>query len=171
MLQEEMTHGSQRMRADRGRDTAGVVAAPPVIYGVALIVALSMHAASSIHITSSPGRVLRLVGVGVIALGLLLSGAVMREFARAGTAVSPYHETTHFVSTGPYRYTRNPDYIGQTLMYAGIALATNSWWPLLLLPPALLTIHYGVVRREERYLEAKFGQNYRDYTSRVSRWL
>ena len=85
--------------------------------------------------------------------------------------MSPYRETTRFVCTGPYRYTRNPDYIGQTLIYGGIAMGANSWWPLFLLPPALLVIQYGVIRREERYLEAKFSQEYRDYTARVPRWL
>jgi protein-S-isoprenylcysteine O-methyltransferase Ste14 len=112
-----------------------------------------------------------LAGVSLIVVGLLLSAAVVRAFRSAGTHVSPYRETTRFVRHRPYRFTRNPDYIGQTLIYGGIAVVVNSWWPLLLLPLALLVVHYGVVRREERYLEAKFGQEYRDFTARVPRWL
>ena len=57
------------------------------------------------------------------------------------------------------------------MIYLGVAVATGSWWPFLLLPLLLVTIQLGVVRREERYLEAKFGQEYRDYKARVSRWL
>jgi protein-S-isoprenylcysteine O-methyltransferase Ste14 len=124
-----------------------------------------------VRIASLPGGVLRLAGVALIALGLLLSIAVVRAFGRVGTPVPPYRPTTHFVTTGPYRYTRNPDYIGQTLTYVGIAIVANSWWPLFLLPLVLLVVQRGVVRREERYLEVKFGQEYRDYMARVPRWL
>jgi protein-S-isoprenylcysteine O-methyltransferase Ste14 len=56
-------------------------------------------------------------------------------------------------------------------MYAGIALVAKSWWPLVLLPLVLILVQRGVVRREERYLEAKFGQEYRNYLERVPRWL
>ena len=153
------------------RDTAGVIAPPPVLYGAALIVAESAHALHPFRIAAPPAGVVRLAGVTLLACGLLLSVAVMRVFGRAGTPVPPYRPTTRLVIVGPYRYSRNPDYVGQTLMYVGIALVTNSWWPLLLLPVVLLLVQHGVVRREERYLERKFGQQYRDYASTVRRWL
>lgn len=167
-----MTHPTNRSPDARRRDTAGVIAPPPVLYGAALIVALALHSTGHpIRITSPPTVVLRVAGIALTILGLTLSIAVVRVFGRAGTPVPPYRPTTHFVSTGPYRYTRNPDYIGQTLVYVGIALVANSWWPLVLLPLVLLVVQYGVIRREERYLEAKFAQEYRDYMARVSRWL
>ena len=151
-----MTHTTKSLPSDRGRDTAGVIAAPPLLFGAALIVARSLHAIHPIRIATLPGGMLRLAGVALIVLGLLLSIAVVRAFGRAGTQVSPYRETTRLVCTGPYRYTRNPDYTGQTLMYFGIANVANSWWPLFLLPFVLLAVQHGVIRREERYLEAKF---------------
>ena len=166
-----MTHATKSPPEERRRDTAGVIAAPPLLFGAALIVALSLHTIHPIHIASSSAGTRRLVGAALIVPGLLLSIAVVRAFGRVGTPVPPYRPTTHFVTTGPYRYTRNPDYIGQTLTYAGIAVVANSWWPLFLLPLVLLVVQRGVVRREERYLEAKFGQEYRDYTARVARWL
>ena len=157
---------------DRRRDTAGVITPPPVLYGAALIVSLLLHyALRPFHIASIPTLTLRVAGIALVVIGLALSIAVMHVFGRAGTPVPPYRPTTRFVSAGPYRYTRNPDYIGQTLLYVGIALTANSWWPLVLLPLVLLAVQYGVVRREERYLEAKFGQEYRDYVARVPRWL
>ncbi len=166
-----MTHATKSLPADRRRDRAGVIAAPPILFGAALILGLSLHAIAPVRIAPLPGGTPRLTGVALIVIGLLFSVAVMRAFRSAGTHVSPYRETTRLVCAGPYRHTRNPDYIGQTLMYGGIALVANSWWPLFLLPPTLLLIHYGVIRREERYLEAKFGQEYRDYRARVPRWL
>lgn len=167
-----MRYATEQSPDLRHRDTAGVIAPPPVLFGAALVVALGLqYTIRSWHIALPPAVVLRAAGATFVVLGLSLSVAVMRVFGRAGTAVPPYRPTTSFVNTGPYRYTRNPDYIGQTLTYAGIALAANSWWPLILLPLVLLAVHYGVVRREERYLEAKFGQEYRDYMARVRRWL
>jgi protein-S-isoprenylcysteine O-methyltransferase Ste14 len=96
---------------------------------------------------------------------------VVLTFRRALTPVSPRRQTTRLVCHGPYRYTRNPDYIGQLALYIGLALALNSLWPLIGLPMLLALIHWGVVLREERYLESKFGQEYREYTARVRRWL
>ncbi|MBX6363067.1 MAG: isoprenylcysteine carboxylmethyltransferase family protein [Gemmatimonadetes bacterium] len=155
----------------RRRDTADVIAPPPVLFGTALIAALAAHAVHPIRIAAFAGGVLRLAGVAPIALGLALSVGVMRAFGRAATPVPPYRPTTRLVTTGLYRYTRNPDYIGQTLVYVGVAVAANSWWPLFLLPAVLLVVKRGVVVREERYLEAKFGAAYRDYAARVPRWL
>src|SRR5215213_10311866 len=131
--------------ANRRRDTAGVIAAPPILFGAALILGLLLQNVHPARISAVAGDALRLIGVLLVLIGLLLSIAVMHEFSRAGTHVSPYRETTRFVCTGPYRYTRNPDYIGQTLIYGGIAMGANSWWPLFLLPPALLVIQYGVI--------------------------
>jgi protein-S-isoprenylcysteine O-methyltransferase Ste14 len=166
-----MRHAIKTLPDGRLRDTAGVIAAPPLLFGAALVVALVLHASHPMRITPLGNGAPRLAGVALLVVGLLLSSAVMRAFGRAGTHVSPYRKTTRFVSTGPYRYTRNPDYLGQTLMYAGIAVVANSWWPLFLLPLVLIVVGHGVIRREERYLEEKFGQEYRDYTARVPRWL
>ena len=79
-----------------------------------------MQVIAPLRIATLPGGKLRLTGGSLIVIGLLLSAAVMRAFRSAGTHVSPYRETTRFVRDGPYRYTRNPDYIGQTLVYVGI---------------------------------------------------
>jgi len=75
------------------------------------------------------------------------------------------------VVTGPFRLSRNPLYLALTLMYVGLALLANALWVLVLLMPLLFMVHFGVVRREERYLERKFGDAYRAYRSRVRRYL
>jgi protein-S-isoprenylcysteine O-methyltransferase Ste14 len=155
---------------NRRRDSAGVIP-PPVLYGAALIAALLVHALYPIRMAASSSGRLQIVGAVLIVIGLMLSIAVMRAFAVAGTPVTPWRPTTRLVSTGPYRYTRNPDYIGQALMYAGIAVVVNSWWPIFFLPLVLVIVQHGVIRREERYLEGKFGEKYRDYTARVRPWL
>jgi protein-S-isoprenylcysteine O-methyltransferase Ste14 len=153
------------------RDTAGVLAPPPVLYGAGLVIGLVLHALHPIHIASSYVSVVRGAGIALTAMGLFLSASVMRVFGAAGTPIPPYRPTARLVFSGPYRYSRNPDYIGQALLYVGIALVANSWWPLFILPLVLFVVQRFVIEREERYLEAKFGDEYREYRARVRRWL
>jgi protein-S-isoprenylcysteine O-methyltransferase Ste14 len=158
------------VKRDEG-DTAGVLAPPPVLYGAGLVIGLALHALHPIHIASNSVSVVRGAGVALVAIGLLLSTSVMRLFGAAGTPVPPYRPTARLVFSGPYRYSRNPDYIGQALVYVGVALVANSWWPLFILPVVVFVVQRFVIEREERYLEAKFGQEYREYRARVRRWL
>ena len=90
---------------------------------------------------------------------------------RAGTNVDPGKPSTVIVDEGPYRFTRNPIYLANTLLYVGLSLVFNAVWPLLTLMPSLLLLHWGVVLREERYLEGKFGEAYLAYKRRVRRWF
>jgi len=103
--------------------------------------------------------------------GLALNGAVMYYFARAGTPVITWRETRRLVVSGPYRFSRNPDYVGQALLVGGLALLLAAPWVFLALPPALLIVRYGVISREERYLERRFGEEYRQYCAHVGRWF
>ena len=155
----------------QNRETAKVIAAPPILFAGALALGLLLNAFHRVAIM--PGiRVWRIVTAAVlIAFGLVLSSAVVLTFRRAATPVSPRKKTMRLVCGGPYRYTRNPDYIGQLALYIGIALALNSLWLLIWFPLLVALIHWGVALREERYLESKFGQEYREYKARVRRWL
>ncbi len=89
----------------------------------------------------------------------------------AGTAFDPMKPTTTLVTTGVFRWSRNPTYLGLTLAYAGIALVGNSVWPLVLLPFVLALFQRRVIRREERYLARVFGPTYEAYARRVRRWI
>jgi protein-S-isoprenylcysteine O-methyltransferase Ste14 len=90
---------------------------------------------------------------------------------RADTPFDPSKPPTALVEDGPFRFTRNPGYLGFALTYAGISLLTGGRWPLVFLPGVLGVIDRGVIAREESYLEERFGDPYRDYRSRVRRWL
>ncbi len=78
---------------------------------------------------------------------------------------------TAIITGGPYAYTRNPLYVALALFHGAVAIAAGNVWALLLLAPALLVVRYFVIAREERYLEAKFGEEYLRYKARVRRWL
>lgn len=107
----------------------------------------------------------------LIGAAISLGFQALREFRRADTNVEVYKSATALITTGPYRFTRNPLYICLSLAYLGAALMADSLWVLVLLIPVLLTTHYGVVLREEQYLMKKFGAAYRQYQKAVRRWL
>ena len=149
--------------------TPGVIAPPPVLYGAALIAALVLNWFWPLPIFRA--SVVRWLGIAVMALGLAVVLRVFRTMRAAGTNVDPRRPTTAIVTTGLFRFSRNPIYVGLTLTYLGLTLAFNTWWGLVLLVPVLMTMHRGVVLREERYLEQTFGEQYRQYYCRVRRYL
>lgn len=97
--------------------------------------------------------------------------ALLRAFKRHGTSSDPKEETTAIVDSGPFRYSRNPAYVAAAILQAALGLLFNNVWILLLIIPAMITIHYVVVLKEEAYLESRFGNEYLDYKSRVRRWI
>jgi protein-S-isoprenylcysteine O-methyltransferase Ste14 len=150
-------------------DTAGVIAPPPLIYLSALGIGCGLDAA--IGTGSLPSNVAIPIGAASIITGAGLMGSFVRAFRRVQTPVDPYVPSETIVTDGPYRLTRNPGYLGMALTYAGIAIVSNTLWALAPLPVAIAIIDRGVIAREERYLERKFGRPYLDYKRRVRRWI
>ena len=151
------------------RDSAGVVAPPPLIYLGGLAVGFGLEAL--LPGASLPGAVQWGLGGVLLVTGLVLLASFNTLFQRTGTAVEPWKPTTAIVTSGPYRLTRNPAYVGMALVYLGIAVMSQALWVLVPLPFVLAVINNGVIRREERYLERKFGQEYLDYKRTVRRWV
>jgi protein-S-isoprenylcysteine O-methyltransferase Ste14 len=162
--QIELGHDSE----PRG-ETSGVIAPPPLIYLGALGIGFGLDAVMGTG--SLPSTVAVPIGAASIVVGAGLMGSFVRAFRRARTPVDPYTPTEAIVSDGPYRLTRNPCYLGMALTYAGIAIVSNAPWALVPLPVAIAVIDRGVIAREERYLERKFGTPYVDYKRRVRRWM
>lgn len=156
------------MKADD--DSAHVTFPPPFVYLGFLLIGLAAD-----RVIGQPlGLPLLTRGVLAIALiapgvGLLLAASGL--FRRAGTDVKPWKTATALVDSGVYRFTRNPMYLGMALLYAGLAFAFASAGALLLLPVVIGIIQTQVIAREERYLETKFGDVYREYKQRVRRWI
>ncbi len=119
-----------------------------------------------------PDSWLRAAGGALVALGLAIEFWALVLFRRARTAVLPIRTTRAIIEAGPYRYSRNPIYLSMFAVVAGLGLALDSLWQFAALAVALYPVlRWGVVAREEAYLERKFGEAYRDYTRRVRRWL
>lgn len=150
-------------------DNAGVLAPPPVIYAGTAVAAVILH---WIVPQPLPGEDLRLaVGPILAVLSVVLAVASIRRFRKAGTNVRPWEPTTTIVDTGPYRFTRNPMYLGLTGLYVGIGLIVGSLWFAVLFPPLIIVMQRGVILREEVYLARKFGEPYRSYKAKVRRWI
>jgi protein-S-isoprenylcysteine O-methyltransferase Ste14 len=120
---------------------------------------------------ASPNSLALTVGLVFVGLGFALVLLSVRRFRLAGTPVPPDQPVTALVTEGPYRFTRNPIYIGLILIYFGLSIVLTSIWMLVLLIPVLIILQRGVVEREEVYLERTFGDAYRKYKERVPRWL
>ena len=148
---------------------AGVVTRPPIIYGAGLIAVLVLHWFWPIPVMGRGGPLWGALALSIIGIAIILLAA--RTLVAGGTNVDPVLPTTAIVTAGPYRLSRNPIYVGLTLVYLGLTAALNTWWSVILLVPILAIMHLGVVRREERYLERKFGEPYRHYRARVRRYL
>jgi len=149
-----------------------VIAPPPLIYVAGL--ALGLGADWLFDLEALPER----STAGGLWLGLALGGFGLAlifwagsRFIGAGTPLPPYKPSTTLVTDGPYRRSRNPIYLGMAFVYLGVVCATASLGALVLLPVVILVMEFGVIRREERYLEARFGEAYRAYRQQVRRWI
>jgi protein-S-isoprenylcysteine O-methyltransferase Ste14 len=110
-------------------------------------------------------------GLLMIAAGIGFIAAARRHFVRTGQSPIPWKPTPELIFQGPYRLTRNPMYVGMTLIQVGFGVAVNNFWISVFALPALLIVHFIAVVPEERYLSEKFGQSYRDYLGSVRRYF
>jgi protein-S-isoprenylcysteine O-methyltransferase Ste14 len=159
------------MEQDRGPN---VRFPPPALFLGWFLIGLALNAwvrpLSLVHGGATPPA-LRLTGWTLAVLGVALAWWGSETFRRAKTPVYPAFPATRIVTNGPYRFTRNPMYVGLTLLYAGVSLVLNQEWPLLLLPIVLILLHKQVIEREERYLSEAFAEEYGAYRKRVRRWI
>jgi protein-S-isoprenylcysteine O-methyltransferase Ste14 len=155
--------------SDEERDNPGVIAPPPLIYAAALAAGLLLN--RRYRIPFLPRPLTRALGWPLVIGGLAVGFLGSREMRRAETNLDPYKPTTAIVTEGPYRFTRNPLYLSMILIYGGISALANALPPVLLIPIVQHLMRRGVIEREERYLERKFGDEYLQYKTRVRRWI
>jgi len=157
--------------AGASRGTAGVIAPPPLIFLGFLALAAVLEA-----LVPSPTETLfpdarNVAGALLFIIGLVIGIVGIRGLRAAATNISTDLPTTALVVDGVYGWSRNPLYLPMALAYIGLAIVAGSAWAIVLLVPLLVLMHVGVISREERYLEREFGDAYRQYKSRVRRWL
>ena len=155
-------------------DTPGVIAPPPLIFGVPLVLGIVFH--KTVGGLDVPLRYLdwptrAFGGAGIVIAGAALIVTALLAFRRADTPPEPWKATRALTLRGPYRLTRNPMYFGMALIYLGITLIAGCLLLLGVLVPILVVIDRFVIVREEAYLSQKFGEPYRHYLAASRRWL
>jgi len=153
------------------KNNANVIAKPPFIFLGFIAAGLLINNLAPLPIFTKPIHWPVYLGYLIIIDGMLLALLAFRQFKLAATPIDTSKSVTHMVTSGIYRYTRNPIYLGMILAYLGIALVFNNAWLLAELILLLPTMYLGVILREEKYLERLFEDEYRDYRNRVRRWI
>ena len=151
-------------------DNSNAMIHPPVAWALAFVAGLGVDWLYPLQFVPASVSGAR-VGGAIFAIGFALAISAIITIRKAGTRVETNKPTTTIVADGPYRFTRNPIYIGMFLGQIGLAIGFDSLWILAALVPFYLVIRYGVIAREEAYLERKFSNVYLGYKSRVRRWL
>jgi|SRR3989344_407306 len=144
---------------------------PPYLYGWPLLIGLGLNIIFPLPFLPQEFFIPRLfVGTVLVAAGISLIVWAVKTLFKSN--VDPrFKPVGGIVQSGPFGYTRNPMYVSFTLIYLGISTIVNTLWPLLFLPIVIAVLYYGVIRREECYLASRFGEEYKNYRTRVRRWL
>jgi protein-S-isoprenylcysteine O-methyltransferase Ste14 len=150
-------------------DSAGVKFPPPFVYAAAVVGGLLVNRRWPIAIGG--GMLRDVIGGVLVALWLALTFGSIGLFWRRHTSIIPNRPASTLVAAGPYRFTRNPMYVGLALLTAALGILLDTWWPILLLVPALVFIRVAVIAREEEYLRRRFGAEYEAYRRQVRRWI
>lgn len=153
------------------KDAAPVAAPPPLLMVAFLGAGLLLHLVHPLGFAGEGLAARVLISLIPFNLSGVLALWASLTLRRRLTPANPKKPTTAIVTEGPYRFTRNPLYLSLLLLYAGFAVLLGSLWPLLIFPLLFVSFHYGLVLREESYLEKKFGPEYLDYKKRVRRWI
>ncbi len=150
-------------------DHANVKIEPPVLLFIHVIAVILLRWLAPLPFV--PPRLLEWLGYVLMVLGIGLAGGAVSRFLRAHTTTYPHGPVTTIVTSGPYRFSRNPIYLGFVCLLIGFSFAFRTYWGLILSPVLIVLLNILVIQHEEAYLERKFGETYTSYKSRVRRWL
>ena len=142
---------------------------PPLLMLIHLIIAFGLKWMIPLAVPA-PAAV-KIAGLVILAGGLLFAFSTISELGKAHTSPIPHEPTTAIVTSGPYRFSRNPIYVGFVCTVIGLPLALGNYWGLIISPAMLYYFNELIIKYEEAYLEKKFGAVYTGYKSRVRRWL
>jgi protein-S-isoprenylcysteine O-methyltransferase Ste14 len=149
----------------------GVSVPPTLVFVAGFALAWWLHDEAPLPLDRDGSRALVIVAWMMLVIGIALFLWALGVFLVARTGVMLQKPATVLMTSGPYAWSRNPQYVAFLAMYAGAALLANTLWPIVLLPSVLILMVGAVIAREERYLRATFGRSYEEYCRRVRRWI
>ena len=147
----------------------GIPVPPPVLYLAALGLGVGLGYLWPLPVIAGSPRYA--AGIALLALSAIIMPPVLRRFRRAATPFDVRKPASTLITDGPYRFSRHPSYVSLTMLYLALGLLLANGWVLILVVPVVLVMDLWVVRREERHLEAKFGDQFRRYKAGVRRWI
>ena len=150
-------------------DSPKVTIPPPLVLAGLILISLPVQCYYPMPLL--PGVVRWIWGVSLFVVGMGLVFTSARIFRKNKTHVEPWKTTSCIVETGPYQYTRNPIYVAGMVLMLAVAFLVNSVWIVIAEIPFFFFLHFWVVPKEEKYLEAKFGEVYKKYKAKVTRWV
>lgn len=154
------------------RDHPGVYVPPPLIYVAIFLVALTLQARLPLRDTLFYYTSARIIGALLMLIAVIFFlFRSLKQFFKSNNTVVTMLPARSLQTTGIYAYTRNPMYVGMGLFYLGLSLMIGNWWHFVLFPVLLIIVQEYVIKREEKYLTRRFGQEYLDYKQKVRRWL
>lgn len=144
---------------------------PPVLYGAAILAAFVLDRVTDLPAPDINGTISWAIGAVTIIIAVSLDIWAVKTLVDSNTTILPYRCATHLVTRGPFRFTRNPIYLGYTLLTAGLGFLTgNSWFFVMAILTALITT-FIAIRHEERHLLARFGIEFESYCKHTRRWI
>jgi protein-S-isoprenylcysteine O-methyltransferase Ste14 len=158
--------GNGRANGEKG---AAVKFPPPVLFVILILTGAGLDYIRPLGMgVPQPFEV---IGIAMCLFGVAVAILVNGTFKRAGTAIEPWKPTTSLITSGAYAWSRNPIYLGFCLFNMGIGIASNNLWIFFSFIPGAVLVYYIAIRKEEAYLEEKFGEEYLAYKARVRRWI
>lgn len=151
------------------QDNAGVRIPPPTVFVVLSVTGLLLQKIMPLNMHLSEW--VKYLGLGTFILTAVGLVYMIYFFKKHQTEIEPWRSTERILTSGPFRFSRNPIYLLSCGIPIGLAFGYHTYWPLIMLPPSILIVQYWAIVREEKYLEAKFGEEYLSYKSKVRRWL
>ena len=148
-----------------------ILVPPPLVFIVAYAAGVGIHRIFPVATRTGADPVVAALALLVFLAGVAVTFAGLLTLLRARTGIMPLRPVRTLVTTGPYRFTRNPIYLGLTIAYLGVAAMQDQVWPLVTLPLGLWVLRKTVIDVEEAHLAARFGEEYEEYRQRVRRWV
>ena len=150
-------------------DHAGVAFHPPILLVVFLLLGFALRAIAPFSF--APEQSVAVIGPIIVVVSFAMFFWAVATMRRSGGSIPTSEPTDLIVHGGPYRYSRNPIYVSMITLLIGVGVWANTLWLIGLAVLAAYLLWWGVISREEGYLEGKFGSDYTSYKSRVRRWL
>jgi protein-S-isoprenylcysteine O-methyltransferase Ste14 len=157
------------MNKESNQDNPGVKIPPPLVFNGLALSGVFLH--YFIPFSMVVGSWAVILGVLLLLYSFFCFGYMIQFFKNHQTEIQPSKSTSKIIQTGPFKYSRNPVYVFACLGPMGLGLIFKTFWAFYAFVPALIIVYFTAVKKEEAYLEAKFGADYLDYKSRVRRWL